>query len=327
MDMNASYVERLSALDFYPLWSTLPELNDSIDPFDYTQRMAVYQQLIEATNWPDIFGTENELNLFWGYVFQLSWQWRSGRLRLAATPPGRIDPNSMWGYGNYTLSVIPLIAAMQIGLVPRKAILPPYTATPVEYACGGGRAGLLRVPVALHGALSSWRALFQLMQTFEPGSDLEPLRFALWKAHHRSLHAAETTLHSIGPHYCSRNELDFLIGWIRMVDFLASAAWRTDLVYMLENDLGVLPERMLTDADIPGHIDDMDEQVNRNVRNILGLTRQSRLRFDFNLWLWKRAMRSRQARAEVLLMLDATFNPKRENVDERRKLLRYVVAL
>jgi hypothetical protein len=71
--------------------------------------------------------------------------------------------------------------------------------------------------------------------------------------------------------------------------------------------------------DIPGQIADMDERVNINVRSIIGLTRQS--------WLWKRAMRTRQARDEVLPMLDATFNPSPQNVAERRKLLRYIMAL
>jgi hypothetical protein len=252
MSMSATYSERLSALDFYPMWSALPELNDAIDPFDYAQRMAVYKLLIQATNQNGIFGVENEMNLFWGYVFQLDWQWRSGRLRLPDTPPGRIDPNSMWGYGNYSLSLIPLIAAMQIGLVAEREILPPYATTDIEYACGGGRAGPLQIPAVFHEAVSGWQALFRLMQRMEPDSDLESLRFELWKAHHRSLLAIETTLHSIGLRYTSRNELDFLIGWIRMVDFLASAAWRTDLEYMLENGVGTLPERIITDQDIPG---------------------------------------------------------------------------
>jgi hypothetical protein len=89
--------------------------------------------------------------------------------------------------------------------------------------------------------------------------------------------------------------------------------------------VGTLPGRIITEQDVPGQIADMDELVNGNVRNIIGLTRQSKLKFDFNLWLWKRAMRSRQARDEVLPMLDATFNPSPKNVNERRKLLRYML--
>jgi hypothetical protein len=96
---------------------------------------------------------------------------------------------------------------------------------------------------------------------------------------------------------------------------------------MLENGVGTLPERALTAQDVPGKVADMDERVNNNIKNVIGLTRQSKLRFAFNLYLWKRAMRSRQARDEVLPMLDAAFNPSPKNVKERRKLLRYMLAL
>jgi hypothetical protein len=50
-------------------------------------------------------------------------------------------------------------------------------------------------------------------------------------------------------------------------------------------------------------------------------------RFQLNLWMWRRAMRSRAARNDVLAMLDATFNPSPKNVQERRRLLRYMLAL
>ncbi|MBI5671147.1 MAG: hypothetical protein HZC41_24385 [Chloroflexi bacterium] len=324
--MDTTYSERLVKLEFYPQWSALPELTGMVDPFDYQQRLAVYKRLIEVTNPRGICGQENELNVFWGYVFQYHWQWRSGRLRLANTPDGRIDPSSMWGYGNYTLSVIPLIAAMQAGLVPAMEILPPYSSSAVEYPCSS-QDDSFQIPADLREAVQAWQAFFALMQRIEPGDDLEPLRFELWQAHHRSLTAAEAGIRTLGRQRASRSELDFLIGWIRMVDFLGAAAWRTDLVFMLEHGMGTLPERMLTEDDIPGHIADMDDQVNLNVRSILGLTRQSRLRYRFNLWLWQRAMRTRQARDAVLPMLDATFNPSPKNRNERRKLLRYMLAV
>jgi hypothetical protein len=320
-------MDQLAQLEFYPAWSTLPDLKDAIDPFDFNHRLAAYKLLIEATNQRGIFGEENEYNVFWGYVFQLDWQRRSGRLSLVDTPPGRIDPNSMWGYGNYSLSIIPLIAAMQVGLMPEMEILPPYTESAVAYASGGGSAGAFRIPVNFQRVAQAWQAFYRHMDRITPGSDLEPLRFEQWKAHGYSLTSIEHAVQTIGPRYHARGELDFLVGWIRMVDFLGAAAWRADLVYMLKNGVGVLPERIITEQDVPGKILDMDEQVNRNVRNIIGLTRQSKLKFGFNLWLWKRAMRSRQARDEVLPMLDATFNPSQKNVNERRKLLRYMMKL
>ncbi|HVU10985.1 MAG TPA: Leg1-related protein [Phototrophicaceae bacterium] len=322
--MNQTYAQQLAQLDFYALWSALPTLTDSVDPFEYRGRMAVYKTLIEGMNGRGVFGAENELNVFWGYVFQLDWQRYSGRLTLASTPPDHIDPNSMWGYGNYTLSVIPYMAAAQLGIVPALEFLPP-AASLISYP--GGKGSAYTIPPIFDEALRVWREFFQFVQTFEPGKDIEPIRRLQWQAHHRSLDAAEAGVRALGAAYSTPSETDFLLGWIRMVDFLGSAAWRTDLIYMLENGVGTLPERMLTASDVPGAIADMDSRVNNNIRNIIGLTKQSKLRFDINLYLWKRAMRTRQARDEVLPMLDASFNPSPENVNERRKLLRYMIAL
>jgi hypothetical protein len=325
--MNQSYSERLATLPLYQVWSTLPELHDTIDPFSFDQRLAVYKLLIEITNRNGAFGPDNEFNLFWGYSFQVHWQWYSGRLRLAHTPPERIDPNSVWGYGNYSLSIVPLVAAMQAGIVSNMEILPPYTESAFEYISGGRADNPFQIPAVFADAVRAWKAFFERIDGIKPGSDLEPLRFELWRVHHRSLLAAEHALNSIGLKYCPRSELDFLTGWTRMVDFLGTAAWRTDLLFMLENGLGVLPERMLTDEDIPGNINDMDKEVNSNIKSIIGLTRQPKLRFNFNLWLWKRAMRTREARDDVWAMLGATFNPSPQNASERRKLLRYIIAL
>ncbi len=70
----------------------------------------------------------------------------------------------------------------------------------------------------------------------------------------------------------------------------------------------------------------MNAATNSNLKNIFGLVRQPQWRFDVNLWFWKRAMRTRQARAEAPKMLDATFNPSPKNVAERRRLLRYTIG-
>ena len=136
--MSESYSERFMKEALYPLWSSLPELQAGavVDPFDFKQRMAVYKLLIESMNTRGVFGAENELNIFWGYVFQLEWQGRSKRLQIEGTPEGRVDPNSMWGYANYSLSVIPYMAAAQVGVAPSIELLPPANSD-VEYGQGG----------------------------------------------------------------------------------------------------------------------------------------------------------------------------------------------
>lgn len=324
--MNMALNEQFAQLDFYPLWSALSAPNGPIDPFDFEQRMAVYKLLIEASNARGVFGPDNALNVFWGYVFQLDWQQRSGRLQLSGTPPGRIDPNSMWGFGNYTLSIIPLVAAMRKGLTTALEILPTDRPADFPYVSGGA-AGDFQIPDLFAQAVSAWEKFFGVLQQTNPGDDLEALRIELWKAHFHSLTVIETLVQDIGPRYFSRAEVDFLIGWIRMVDFLGSAAWRTDLPFMLENGKDTLPTRLLREEDAAGKMADMNDRINGNVKNVVGLARQSKLQFAFNLWLWKRAMRTRQARDEVLPMLDATFNPSPRNVKERRRLLGYMLRL
>jgi hypothetical protein len=307
------------------LWPTLPTLDGAIDPFSFRQRMALYRVLMDSINARGLFGERNEHNIFWGYTFQVHWQWRSGRYRLSEDQPDDLlHPNSIWGYNNFSLCVIPYIAAVREGLAPDMAIRPAPDGCPVAYATGGGADGPFNVPPIYDEAVREWGRFFAGVAALDAGADREPVRFALWKAHKASLDAAEEATPRLYPGH-SKLEQEFLHGWVRMVDFLGAAAWRTDLAFMQMNGLDVLPERTLTDADVPGRIPDMSAEVNANLRSIFDLVRLPGWRFGFNLWLWKRAMRTRQARDEVLPMLSAQFAPTAENAADRRRLVRYML--
>ena len=321
-----NYPESLKKTAFGSMWHTLPKLEGTVDPFDFRHRMAVLKLLIDCTNENGLFGADNALNVFWGYTFQTHWQWRSQRYALDGAPEERISPNSLWGYYNYPLVMLPLIAAIEEGMAPDLEVLPPNPASKVEYPGGSLAAGTLSVPPTFVPALAAWRKVFRLIKQTPPEGDLEPIRFQLWKAHGVTLVAASR---SDGPLVTgnSHHEIAFLSGWVRMVDFLELAAWRTDIDFMLKNGLDVLPERLLTNEDVPGRMNDQSEQVNRNVKSVFNLVKLPGWRFNINLWLWRRAMRTRAARDDVLTMLDATFHPSRKNVAERRKLLRYMLSL
>lgn len=320
-------LELLAKSPLASLWPNLPPLTDSVDPFSFSQRMALYRLLIEASNAHGLFGDDNLLNIFWGYTFQLHWQWRSGRYRAEdEQADDYLHPNSMWGYGNYSLCVIPYVAAVQEGLAPPLTIKSAPASSLVSYASGGGDGQPFAVPPVFVEAVAEWRRFFAFLASLRVGDDVEPVRFRLWRAHGASLEASAIDTPTLYPGQ-SKLEQEFLSGWVRMVDFLGAAAWRTDIEFMLVNGLDVLPERVLTDADVPGQVPDMDKQVNTNLKSIFGLVRQPPRRFAFNLWLWKRAMRTRPARDEVLEMLGAQFDPKPENAAARRKLLRYTLAL
>src|SRR5215207_6375518 len=109
--------DHLTRLPFGDDWRSCGEPTPNVN--DVRSRLAMYRQLIESTNPRGTYGTNAELNPFWGYASQLAWQHRSGRL---GTTPNVVERDSWWGACNYALSVIPYVAAMQLGIVPTIAL-------------------------------------------------------------------------------------------------------------------------------------------------------------------------------------------------------------
>jgi hypothetical protein len=66
-------------------------------------------------------------------------------------------------------------------------------------------------------------------------------------------------------------------------------------------------------------------RVRRNVVDVVRLAGVSPRRHALNLWLWRRVMRTRSARDDVLTLLDAMFDPKPANAAARRRLLGYLL--
>ncbi len=322
--MRLYYADQLVRQDFYVHWITLPPYYSEIDPFAYSGRLAVLKLLIDALNVNGAFGAQNERNPLWGYVFQLAWQRRSGRLQLAHTAVECIDPHSLWGYVSYSLSVIPLIAAINSGLITPLTIPAPHEPSEIDYAYGDHRGYV--VPPAFSPALAAWSAFFTQALELPPGADLAPVCKSFWHAHIQTVGAVQPMLRQHGPAYHAPTEISFLSGWLRMSYFLGAAAWRTDLDHMLQRGLGILPERVLTDEDEPGHIPNMSPLVNRNIADVVALSRQALPMFAIHVYLWRRAMRSAQARTDVFTQLDALLNPSRRNRRHRLRLLKLMVA-
>jgi len=310
MEPLRGYPAELETLEVFSVWSTLSPLNDRFDPFSFPHRMAAYRMLIEATNRRGRFGDDNRHNPLWGLVFQHQWQLSSGRLGARTSRDGTIDPDAPWGFGNYALCVIPWLAAASAGLVPDVPVLPAAGPTRFDYGADPFRAGI-----------DDWRAFFTATGTADPDND-EPVCLALWKAHKSCLDVVAQRLATIDPGSDSPAELAFLRGWCRMVDYLWAAAWRTDFDFTVKHGLDVLPDRVLDD---PTRRADLPSRVDRNVATVIRLSRTPVWRHRVNLSLWRRAMRSRQARDDVLAMLDAVFNPNPANVVARRRLLGYLL--
>ena len=158
-----------------------------------------------------------------------------------------------------------------------------------------------------------------------PGSDEEPIRMALWRAHKTCLDVVDDHIGVVAAGPYSELELTFLRGWCRMVDYLWVAAWPTDFDFMTEHGLDVLPERLLHADDERHGPADLPDKARGSVRTIVELGRTPAWRYTLNLTLWKRVMRTRKARDDVLAMLDAVFNPNRANRGARLRVLGYLV--
>jgi len=321
MPPTVAHPPELAALDLYEVWTGAEQLGEQLDPFCFEQRMAAYRLLIDATNGEGRFGADNRRNPLWGLMFQLQWQFRTGRLGAGTGGHGRIHPDAPWGYGNYALSVIPWLGAASAGIVAHRDLAAPPTASRFAYASGGVTEPL-RLPPEFEGGVADWSSFFALVKSSAPGGDSEPIRLALWKAHKTCLDAVARRVAGIDPAPYPALELSFLRGWCRMVDYLWVAAWPTDFDFMTAHGLEVLPERLLRAGD---DLRDLPPRVRHNVRNILELDRAPSWRYHLNLTLWKRVMRTRPARDDVVSMLDALFNPNPGNRTERRRMLGYLL--
>jgi hypothetical protein len=304
------YPAELEDLDLFTVWSTLPALDGRFDPFSFHQRMAAYRALIEAINGRGQFGEDNRRNPLWALVFQHHWQYRSGRLGPCTTDDGRIDPDAPWGYGNYALCVVPWLGATSAGLVPELPMVPPPRPSRFDYGSDPFRAGI-----------DDWRQFFDVAAAADPGDD-EPVRLALWKAHKTCLDVVARRLSTIDLGTDAPAEIAFLRGWCRMVDYLWAAAWRTDFDFSVRHGLGVLPDRLLDDQ---AKRSDLSSPVARTVATVIRLDRTPEWRHRVNLRLWHRAMRNREARDDVIVLLDAVFNPNPSNRAARRRLCRYLI--
>ncbi len=314
--MAVAHPEELTGLDLHEVWTTAGELAGRFDPFRFEQRVAAYRSMIDATGAGGLFGADNRHNPLWALLFQLQWQCRTGRLGPTTRTEGRIDPDAAWGYGNYTLSVVPWLGAVAAGVLPRLEIADAPTASRFRYVRGGV------VPDELAPGVADWRDFFAMVRDSPATTDLEPFRLVLWKAHKTCLDVVAGAIADIAPAPYAPLELTFLRGWCRMVDYLAAAAWPTDFDATTGHGLDVLPERLLErHADLRT----LPRRVRRNVANVVRLAGTSPRRYALNLWLWRRIMRTRPARDDVLALLGALFDPRPENAAARRRMLGYLL--
>lgn len=256
---------------------------------DMSSRLAMYRLLIERGNPHGAFGPGDALSPWWGYASQLAWQHASGRLGGHS-----IDPESWWGACNYALSVIPYVAAGRLGLVPLLATGPEIA----PYAT----------------ALAAWHVALSAARVLRPGDDLEPARRAWWLAH---LESIEIATHHHAPRLAQLPPLEqrFARGWVRMVELFGAAALRTDLERLVAQ-AAALPARILDEATI----EQLDRAERRMARRVIALGDRPRWRWNLEVRVWRRIMRTRAARDEAELLIAGLLGGHPE---ARKKALRY----
>ncbi len=284
--------ERLARLPFGDDWRACGD--PTPDVYDVRSRLAMYRQLVESTNDHGTFGAAAELHPFWGYASQLAWQHRSGRL---GATPNRIEPASWWGACNYSLSVVPFVAAMQLGIVPA-----------IE----------LSRDRAFDAVMPAWHEAFAVLTS---SVDHDAIRLAIWRAHLASITLAverlRTEFAALAP-----AEQRFARGWVRMVDLFASAALRTDLDKLVETGGGALPSRVLSgDA-----VDDLPRHERSTVRRVGALADRPAWRWSLDLAVWRRIMRTRPARHDAERLLAAMLGSGDEVWRGRMRALAYAVV-
>ncbi len=300
MTFDASRLDRalLARLPFGDDWIALVEPADdaACDPHDAGARLAMYRLLVERGNPRGALGDHDELSPFWGYASQLAWQRRSRRLSPAGT--AAIDPASWWGACNYALSVVPYVAAAQLGVVPTLRLPPP--------------------PVMYRRSLAAWREAITTMTKLAPGDDLDGLRLAVWSAH---LESIETAVRACTAAFRAlpATERRFARGWVRMVELFGCAGWRTDLEKLGEHGGGDLPPRILGDDD---PLSDFTRHERSTVRRVIALAERPGWRWQLETAVWRRIMRTRDARADAEAILAGLFGSGRAAWPVRARALR-----
>jgi uncharacterized Fe-S cluster protein YjdI len=257
----------------YPsLWETVPSslneyplVNDSsqyrlIDPWFYPHRLGLYKILIDVTTPLMPFcSSSNASNILFALPSQFGWQFDSNRLFTNGTL--NISLDSWWASANYYLSVIPFLAALDVGLISQESF------RIVQYGnfCSNSRECLRQVPKAM----KQWQNFFiHLQQSDKTTNDkiidndyLGPM----WLAYKSSIEDALPLIESKLSLLPSNLERLFGYGWARLINLIAMTRKNTNLYETIKNQRSFLPRRMLLDNDRQIQSNDLPELVNKSL--------------------------------------------------------------
>ena len=237
-------------------WDSLPDLLEHpfLDVRSVASRLAVFKCLIEHTAKNDLVGQFREHQIWWGYASQLCWQRDSGRLNPLG-PPGTVAADSWWGKMNYSLCIVPLQAAINVGVLPAMVIRGD------EFTRQERERTYAR-------AILKWEKFFQELARGGGEGALRRLEHMAWDAHMASLSVAKDVA-QFDFRRMNNNEQRFARGWVRLVRVLDSVDMPTDLLCLSQVGSLPLPPRRLGAHEIAGRAEDFTPAQNTLVKHLV----------------------------------------------------------
>ena len=260
-----------------PLWHTVPSSlveyplakNSSssyrlIDPWLYLHRLGLYRILIETTTPLMPFcSTSNASNILFALPSQFGWQFESNRLFTNGSL--NISLNSWWASANYYLSVIPFLAAIDVGLIRYE----PFRIVQYENFCSTSRDCSQQAPKAMR----QWRRFFQGLQRSAKIIDNRMIDLhylgPMWSAYKGSIDEALPLVASKLSFLPSDVERLFGHGWARLISLIAMTRKNTNLYETIKNQRSFLPRRMLLESDRQRKSNGLPELVNQSLDFLL----------------------------------------------------------
>jgi hypothetical protein len=253
-----------SSLNEYPLINTSSSIQYRlIDPWYYPDRLGLYKILINVTTPLMPFcSSSNASNILFALPSQFGWQFDSNRLFTNGTL--NILTDSWWASANYYLSVIPFLAAVDVGLISQES----FRIVRYENFCSNSMECSCQVPKAM----KQWRNFFIHLQQANKNIDdriidnyyLGPI----WEAYKASIQDALPLIESKLYLLPSSVERLFAYGWARLVNLISMTRKNTNLYETIKNQHKFLPRRMLLENDRQIQSNDLPELVNKSLEVI-----------------------------------------------------------
>jgi Leg1 len=252
----AEYWSNLNPESIIPLDDQQTKTSSPVDPYSFSHRMALGKYLIEHSGGEEIWGTDFTRHWYWGYLAQLDWQRRSGRLQNPAewnaehdlttfqtskflSQEDPISKKSWWGYMNLQFSIAVYCGAAEAGLVPAIRL--------------GKDAAVVETDRGFQQCVQQWKAFWDTHHreflTAIQNSATETQRKAalvilyqrLWETHTNVILSGVANAKKLEA-LLPDEDRSVGLGWCNMVELLAAMSWTSlSLDSLCQFGVGYLP--------------------------------------------------------------------------------------